>query len=132
MTTLAHAAAPLETPMHTTLVDVATLAAHLHELLAYLLTILTIVRANLARFEEARARARSMLQKDPSNLEGLILLGNALAGVDFDACRDRAAIAGRPAELPAERWEETDLESGAFNPASGPGYAITDKIYTGI
>ena len=33
------------------------------------------------RFEEARARARSMLQKDPSNLEGLILLGNALAGL---------------------------------------------------
>jgi thiosulfate/3-mercaptopyruvate sulfurtransferase len=31
MTTLAQAAVPLETPMHTTLVDVATLAAHLHD-----------------------------------------------------------------------------------------------------
>ncbi|MEO5741814.1 MAG: tetratricopeptide repeat protein [Vicinamibacterales bacterium] len=33
------------------------------------------------RFEEARARARIILQKDPSNLEALILLGNALAGL---------------------------------------------------
>lgn len=33
------------------------------------------------RFEEARTRARAILQKDPSNLEGLILLGNAVAGL---------------------------------------------------
>ena len=30
-------------------------------------------------------------------------------------CRDRAATRGRPAELPAERWEETELESAGFN-----------------
>ena len=33
------------------------------------------------RFEEARTRARAILQKDPSNLEALILLGNAVAGL---------------------------------------------------
>ena len=33
------------------------------------------------RFEEARTRARTILQKDPSNLEALILLGNAVAGL---------------------------------------------------
>ncbi len=31
------------------------------------------------------------------------------------ACRDRATTPGRPAELPTERWEETPLESDAFN-----------------
>ena len=33
------------------------------------------------QFDEARTRARAMLQKDPSNLEALILLGNAVAGL---------------------------------------------------
>ena len=31
------------------------------------------------------------------------------------ACRDRATTPGRPAELPAERWEEITLESAGFN-----------------
>jgi len=31
------------------------------------------------------------------------------------ACRDRATIPGRPAELPAERWVEITLESAGFN-----------------
>ena len=33
------------------------------------------------RFEEARTRARAILTKDPANLEALILLGNAVAGL---------------------------------------------------
>ncbi len=40
---------------------------------------------------------------------------SSVAFIPALACRDRATTAGRPAELPAERWEETDLESGAFN-----------------
>ncbi len=47
-----------------------------------------------------------------------VLLTRVHASVAFIpalVCRDRASTNGRPAELPAERWEETALESDAFN-----------------
>ena len=55
------------------------------------------------RFEEARTRARTILQKDPINLEALILLGNALAGLGdlpnavqiAERAVDRGSRAGR-------------------------------------
>jgi hypothetical protein len=39
----------------------------------------------------------------------------SIAFIPALVCRDRAATPGRPAELPTERWEETTLESEAFN-----------------
>jgi tetratricopeptide (TPR) repeat protein len=37
------------------------------------------------QYPEAKARAAAVLEKDPTNLEGLVLMGNALAGLkDFD------------------------------------------------
>ena len=40
---------------------------------------------------------------------------SSLAFVPALVCRDRAETPDRPAELPTERWEETSLESDAFN-----------------
>jgi tetratricopeptide (TPR) repeat protein len=68
------------------------------------------------RFEEARARARIMLQKDPSNLEGLILLGNALAGLgDLPSAVQIAerAVAADP------RREGTHVNLGVMHLAGG-------------
>ena len=62
-------------------------------------------RATLFEFGEGGAPRQFVLTR----------VRSSVAFIPALACRDRATTAGRPAELPAERWEETDLESGAFN-----------------
>ena len=52
-------------------------------------------------FEEAKKRARNVLQKDPKNVEGLVLLGNALAGLkDLD---NAVSVIQRASEIDPER-----------------------------
>ena len=60
----------------------------------------------------------SLLQFGQGDRASTVVLTRVRSSVAFIpalACRDRAATRGRPAELPAERWEETRLESEAFN-----------------
>lgn len=53
------------------------------------------------RFEDAKTRARAVLGKEPDNVRGLILLGNALVGLqDLD---DAVTVARRAVELDPER-----------------------------
>lgn len=53
------------------------------------------------RFEDAKTRARAIVNKDPRNVRGLILLGNALAGLhDLD---DAVTVARRVVALDPER-----------------------------
>ena len=68
------------------------------------------------RFDEARARARQILQKDPSNLNGLILLGNALAGLGD--LSNAVQIAERAVAADPKR-DGTRVNCGALQLASG-------------
>ena len=53
------------------------------------------------RFQEAKNRARAILQQDPDNLPGLLLLGNALAGLrDLD---NAVAVTRRAASVEPDR-----------------------------
>ena len=53
------------------------------------------------RFQEAKDRARAILTRDPNHLAGLILLGNALAGLrDLD---NAAAVTARATDIDPER-----------------------------
>ena len=53
------------------------------------------------RFQEAKDKARLIVQKDPNNLAGLVLLGNALAGLrDLD---NAVAVAERASDIDPER-----------------------------
>ena len=68
------------------------------------------------RFEEARARARTILKTDPSNLEAHILLGNALAALgDLPSA---VQLAERAAILEPGR-EGTRVNLGALQLAGG-------------
>jgi hypothetical protein len=53
-----------------------------------------------------------------SRRESTVVLTEVPQGVAFApvlVCRDRGEMGDAPAQLPAERWEATELESGAFN-----------------
>jgi putative PEP-CTERM system TPR-repeat lipoprotein len=53
------------------------------------------------RFQEAKDKARAVLTRDPNHLAGLILLGNALAGLrDLD---NAVAVTARAADIDPER-----------------------------
>jgi tetratricopeptide (TPR) repeat protein len=53
------------------------------------------------RFQEAKDTARTILQKEPDNLQGLLLLGNALAGLrDLD---NAIAVTRRASEVQPDR-----------------------------
>lgn len=50
--------------------------------------------------------------------DSTVVLTSVPEGIAFApalVCRDRRELDGAPAQLPAERWEPTELESGAFN-----------------
>ena len=81
------------------------------------------------KFEEARTRARTVLQKEPSNLEALILLGNAVAGLgDLPSAVEIAerAVAANP-----ER-EGTRVNLGALQLARGNEKEAEDAFTTAV
>lgn len=81
------------------------------------------------RFEEARTRARTILQRDPSNLEALILLGNAVAGLgDLGSAVQIAerAVAASPAR------PGTRVNLGALELARGNQREAEDAFTTAV
>ena len=81
------------------------------------------------RFEEARTRARTILQKDPSNLEALILLGNAVAGLGDLA--SAVEITERAVAASPER-EGTRVNLGALQLARGNEKEAEDAFTTAV
>ena len=80
------------------------------------------------RFEEARTRARAILQKDPSNLEALILLGNAVAGLgDLPSA---VQITERAIAADPER-EGTRVNLGALQLARGNREGSGGRVHDG-
>ena len=81
------------------------------------------------RFEDARTRARTILQKEPSNLEALILLGNAVAGLgDLPSAVEitERAVAANP-----ER-EGTRVNLGALQLARGNEKEAEEAFTTAV
>lgn len=81
------------------------------------------------RFEEARNRARRILQKDPTHLEGLILLGNALAGLGD--LPNATQIAERAIAADPNR-EGTRVNLGALQLAQGKHKEAEDAFVTAV
>ena len=81
------------------------------------------------RFDEARARARQILQKDPSNLNGLILLGNALAGLGD--LSNAVQIAERAVAANPKR-DGTRVNLGALQLASGNEQEAEEAFTTAV
>src|ERR1700722_3425855 len=52
-------------------------------------------------FQEAKARARAVLKREPGNVDALIILGNALAGLK--SLDDAVGVAGRAVQVDPER-----------------------------
>jgi tetratricopeptide (TPR) repeat protein len=68
------------------------------------------------RFQDAKTRARSVLKRDPKNVSGLVLLGNALAGLREMV--DAVSVAQRATEMaPGRAGFYTNL--GALQLATG-------------
>ena len=81
------------------------------------------------RFDEARARARHILQKDPSNLNGLILLGNALAGLGD--LSNAVQIAERAVAADPKR-DGTRVNLGTLQLASGNEQEAEEAFTTAV
>jgi tetratricopeptide (TPR) repeat protein len=77
-------------------------------------------------FEDAKARARSILQKNPTHLAGLILLGNALAGLQD--LENAVSVAERVASHEAAR-QGSYVNLGALRLARGE-YDEAEKAFT--
>lgn len=75
-------------------------------------------------FEDAKTRARSILQKDPTHLAGLILLGNALAGLQD--LENAVSVAERAASQDASQGSYVNL--GALRLARGE-YDEAEKAF---
>jgi len=77
-------------------------------------------------FEDAKARARSILQKNPSHLPGLILLGNALAGLQD--LENAVSVAERVASHEGAK-QGSYVNLGALRLARGE-YDEAEKAFT--
>ena len=81
------------------------------------------------RFEDAKTKARLILQKNPSHLAGLILLGNALAGLqDLD---NAVAVVGRVVQQDARR-HGSFMNLGVLQLAKGAHAAAEDAFTTAV